>query len=256
MITSTNLNQELVSLGMASKCASTLDFPRRIKCPKSWKSREEFFKVGDTFFATATHFSQKGEIVLQDSRFQSELDHIQIHLNEKYNRTNPKETDLLCAPGDLCIAKYLETWFNLAPIIYNYFFYTWIQGELVSRSRSRSERAATVNFADYGYSKIVDLTDIRLDIALVEKPVQVLKCSLHNLKPPDAAEEWSPADQRAILFEATKCEFRVSIRKPGSPLQVTMIYKNASQSFNREMVERILAECINVTKTRIRQRND
>ena len=126
---------------MASKCASTLDFPRRIKCPKSWKSREEFFKVVDTFFATSTHFSQKGEIFLQDSRFQSELDCIQIHLNEKYNRTNPKETDLLCAPGDLCIAKYLETWFNLAPIIYNYFFYTYIQGELVSRSRSRSERA-------------------------------------------------------------------------------------------------------------------
>jgi len=105
---------------MASKCASTLDFPRRIKCAKSWKSREEFFKVGDTFFATATHFSQKGEIFLQDSRFQSELDRIQIHLNEKYNGTNSKETDLFCAPGDLCIAKYLDTLLNLASIIYNF----------------------------------------------------------------------------------------------------------------------------------------
>ena len=229
-ITSTNL-----------KCASTLDFPRCIKCAKSWKSREEFFQVGDTFFATATHFSQKGDIFLQDYRFQSELDRIQIYLNEKYNGTNAKETDLLCTPGELCIAKYLNTLFSIASIISNFMYIyrsksNWFRGVV----QEVNEKKVTVKCVDYGYSKIVNLIDIRLDITLVEKPVQVLKCSLYNLKPPGGAEEWSTENQRAILFEATKCEFRVSIRKPGPPLQVTMIYKNVSQSFNREMVERKL----------------
>jgi len=242
---------------MASKCAITLDFPRRIKCAKSWKSREEFFQVGDTFFATATHFSQKGEIFLQDSRFQSELDSNRIHLNEKYYGTSPKETDLLCAPGDLCIAKYINksnSFLIVHPLFVTIFYRSksnWFRGVVLEVN----EKKVTVKFADYGYSKIIDLIDIRLDIALVEKPVQVLKCSLYNLKPPDGAAEWSTENQRAILFEATKCEFRVSIRKTGPPLQVTMIYKSASQSFNREMVERKLAECIHVTKTRTRERN-
>ena len=75
------------------------------------------------------------------------------------------------------------------------------------------------------------------------------------MKPAGGAEEWGTVYQRDILFEAAKCEFRISVREPGPPPEVTMIYKNVSQSFNREMIEKKLAECIDVTKTRIRHRN-
>jgi len=101
---------------------------------------------------------------------------------------------------------------------------------------------------DFGYSKIVDRADIRLDVALLEKPVQVFRCSLHNLKPAGSAVEWSTEDQRTIIFEAAKCEFLVSVIKPGSPHQVKMIYKNTSQSFNRKLVERKLAGLITTTR--------
>ena len=110
-----------------------------------------------------------------------------------------------------------------------------------------NEKKVVVYCVDYGYSKIADLTDIRLDVALVEKPVQVIRCSLHNLKPTGSAVEWSTEDQRTILIEAIMSEFLVTIIKPGSPHQIAMVYKNVHRSFNRDMVERKLARLITTT---------
>ena len=79
--------------------------PSSSSMPQIVEITKEF--IGESFFAT--HFSQKGEIFLQDVRFQSELDRIRIYLKEKYDGTSPTETDLLCAPGHLCIARYHKT---------------------------------------------------------------------------------------------------------------------------------------------------
>ena len=127
---------------------------------------------------------------------------------------------------------------------FNRFESNWFRGVVLEVN----EKKVVVYCVDYGYSKIADLTDIRLDVALVEKPVQVIRCSLHNLKPAGSAVEWSTEDQRTILFEAAKCEFLVSVIKPGSPHQVSMVYKKTSKSFNRELVERKLAMLITTTR--------
>ena len=98
-----SLNQELVRLGLATEVANIFDkVPRPINI--GWKSRETP-SVGATFFAKVTHFNEKGEIFLQDLCFKPEMDNIRSQLNEKYESTLPSDTDLLCAPGDLCIAK-------------------------------------------------------------------------------------------------------------------------------------------------------
>ena len=49
------------------------------------------------------------------------------------------------------------------------------------------KKEATVYCVDYGTLEIVDVTDIRLSVILTEQPVQVLRCSLFNLKPVDGA---------------------------------------------------------------------
>lgn len=104
----------------------------------------------------------------------------------------------------------------------------------------------TVYFADYGTVDVVDIQDIRLDIALEEKPVQILRCSLFNVKPVGSAnQEWNLADRIAIFKESVESEFRVIVRAGGRALlQVTMVFlgTNNSHSFNRLIVDRGLAE--------------
>ena len=87
-----SLNEELISVGMASTSLT------------SWKS-PVLPKIDETFWAKATWVNEKGEIFLEDLRSLSELDGIRQYLNDKYKETLPVESDLRCAPGDLCIAK-------------------------------------------------------------------------------------------------------------------------------------------------------
>ena len=80
-------------------CATSLRFA-------SWKPAE-LPKVGDTFKARVTWFNKDGCIFLKDVESDSKLGRMRFYLKEKYNTTLPTERDLLCAPGDLCIARYL-----------------------------------------------------------------------------------------------------------------------------------------------------
>ena len=59
------------------------------------------------FYAKATWVNDKGEIFLQDIRSHLELD-IRQYLKEKYENSLPAESDLRCAPRDLCIARYYK----------------------------------------------------------------------------------------------------------------------------------------------------
>ena len=72
----------------------------------SWKPAE-LPKVGDTFEARVTWFNKDGVIFLKDVESDSKLAKMRLYLKEKYNTTLPSESDLLCTPGDLCIARYL-----------------------------------------------------------------------------------------------------------------------------------------------------
>jgi len=93
-LTNSSLNEEMVSLGMASTSLT------------SWKP-PALPKIDETFWAKATWVNEKGEIFLQDLHsLSAELNDISRYLNDKYEYTFPEESDLRCAPGDLCIAKY------------------------------------------------------------------------------------------------------------------------------------------------------
>ena len=72
----------------------------------SWKPAE-LPKVGDTFEVRVTWFNKDGCIFLKDVESDSKLGRMRFYLKEKYNTTLQTESNLLCAPGDLCIAKYL-----------------------------------------------------------------------------------------------------------------------------------------------------
>ena len=104
-----------------------------------------------------------------------------------------------------------------------------------------------VFFADYGVTDEVDIRDIRLNLLLCKKPVQVLRCSLFNVKPVgEDALEWNFEHLDAIYAEAVDREFRVTVMSAGPPLQVEMVYSNSRlPSFNRDLVEKGLAEFVN-----------
>lgn len=100
----------------------------------------------------------------------------------------------------------------------------------------------------------MDIQDIRLDIALEEKPVQILRCSLFNVKPVGSVhQKWNLEERIAIFKESIKSEFRVIVRAGGRALlQVTMVYSetNNSRSFNRVIVDKGLAEFVDIRKNR------
>ena len=88
-----------------------------------------------------------------------------------------------------------------------------------------------VYFADFGIVDVVDISDIRLDIALEEKPVQVLRCSLWNQPKLSACcntSIWCAAVDHNVMFqeEAVEGELAVTVKAAGPPLQVELFYKS------------------------------
>ena len=83
----------------------------------------------------------------------------------------------------------------------------------------------TVFMADYGTTAVVDINHIRLDLALEEKPAQVLHCSLYNLDSQleNGSQKWDIEQVAAMREEVVEREFRVVVKGLGPPLQV-MIY--------------------------------
>ena len=104
-----------------------------------------------------------------------------------------------------------------------------------------------VFFSDYGITDEVDIRDIRLNLLLCKKPVQVMRCSLFNVKPVDEdALKWNFEHLDAIHAEAVDREFSVTVMRAGPPLQVEMVYSTSRFfSFNRDLVVKELAEFIN-----------
>ena len=104
-----------------------------------------------------------------------------------------------------------------------------------------------VFFSDYGITDEVDIRDIRLNLLLCKKPVQVMRCSLFNVKPVgEDAQEWNFEHLDAIHDKAVDREFSVTVMSAGPPLQVEMVYSNPRlSSFNRDLIENGLAEFVN-----------
>ena len=104
-----------------------------------------------------------------------------------------------------------------------------------------------VFFADYGITDEVDIRDIRLNLLLCKKPVQVVRCSLFNVKPVgEDALKWNFEHLDAIHAEAVGREFRVTVMDAGPPLQVEIVLSTFKfPSFNRDLVEKGLAEFVN-----------
>jgi len=101
-----------------------------------------------------------------------------------------------------------------------------------------------IYFADCGIVGIIGINDIRMDIIMEEMPVQIMRCSLWNLKPSVGTKGWSSEEQKSILNEALKSgEFLVNVKDAGPPIQVELAYKSEPEfgSFNRKMVEKGLA---------------
>jgi len=187
-------------------------------------------KLEETFWAKATWVNQKGEIFFQDLSSKLELDTIHQYLNEKYRDSVPSESDLCCSPGDLCIAKYIKTFLLYYSTDYNLIYVykyryrdDWYRGIIAQVNG----KVVTVLFSDYGTCNVVDINDIRLDIALEEKPVQVLHCSLYNLNQLecDPGQEWKADHVKEMREAVVEREFRVVVKALGLPLQVLMYPK-------------------------------
>ncbi len=71
-----------------------------------------------------------------------------------------------------------------------------------------------IYFADCGIVGIIGINDIRMDIIMEEMPVQIMRCSLWNLKPSVGTKGWSSEEQKSILNEALKSgEFLVVLAR-------------------------------------------
>lgn len=81
----------------------------------------------------------------------------------------------------------------------------------------------TVYYADYGTTGVVDVNDVRLDIALEEKAVQVLRCTLYNVESLSDVEGW----RNQLMREAVDSNFQVTVKAGGYPLQVEMVSNSA-----------------------------
>ena len=105
--TSINLNEELISLGMAKEKPVSLPLSRTLPDrPRitAWKPAE-FLPVNTVFWAKGTWVNMKGEIFLQDVRVSSKVKEIEDLLSREYRDSKPSPADLKCKAGDLCIAK-------------------------------------------------------------------------------------------------------------------------------------------------------
>ncbi len=110
----------------------------------------------------------------------------------------------------------------------------------------RSEKKKlTFFFTDFGIVGVVDISSIRLDIALEEIPAQVLRCSLFNLKPVFGKQGWNVTEQEGIFKKISECDYRVIVKDPGPPTQVELVYLSpVYRSLNRELVAQQLADFI------------
>ena len=97
-------------------------------------------------------------------------------------------------------------------------------------------------FEDFGsVLDEVDVTDVRLNVTLMQKPVQVLPCTLYNLKPVGGTQQWDTKARNAILNEADKWTFRVTVKAQGP--QVTLAY-NCNSNFIVALVQNGFADFI------------
>ena len=121
----------------------------------------------------------------------------------------------------------------------------WCRGVIKEINKEKAE----IFFADYGTTDEVDILNIRLQLWLCKKPVQIMRCSLHNVKPvgDGGAQKWNSEHIAAISEEAVGKTFRVTVKGAGSPLiQVQMVYSTSrSRNFNKELVLKGLAEFVN-----------
>ena len=78
---------------------------------------------------------------------------------------------------------------------------------------------------DYGTVDVVDTKDIRLNLAMEEKPIQVLHCILYNVNQQleNGAQELDKEYVAAMREEVVDREFKVVVKSIEPPPQV-MIY--------------------------------
>jgi len=95
-------NQSLLVNTFPSSMIS--DHHRPLRCV-SWKPAE-LPKVGDTFIAKVTWFTKEGIIYLQKTNSKFELEAIRLYLNNQFEGYSPTRADLICTPGNPCIARY------------------------------------------------------------------------------------------------------------------------------------------------------
>jgi len=96
-----------------------------------------------------------------------------------------------------------------------------------------------IYFVDCGIVGIVNINDIRVDIILEDLPVQILRCSLWNLKPSGGAKKWSSEERKSMFNECLKStEFLFNVKNAGSTIQVELAFKSELEfvSFNKKMV--------------------
>lgn len=105
--TQINLNDELVSMGLAQNRPGLVPLSNPIPVARTWKQSQPP-KVDSAFWAKVTWVSLAGEIYLHDIKSEPALMEITKWLYETYNCTEPTETDLRCRSGDLCTARYLK----------------------------------------------------------------------------------------------------------------------------------------------------
>jgi Tudor domain len=106
-MTRINLNEELVSMGLAYHCSNPLLSPKHAHKIQTWKSPEPR-QLDSVFWGIVTWVNLTGEIFLHDVKSKKELAEITKWLNDAYNDTEPSPADLNCRPGDICIAKYVR----------------------------------------------------------------------------------------------------------------------------------------------------
>jgi len=87
-----------------------------------------------------------------------------------------------------------------------------------------------VYFADFGIVDVVDISDIRLEIAL-EKLSACCNTSI-----------WCAAVEHNVMFqeEAVEGELAVTVKAAGSPLQVELLYKSEENSLVSDSMGRTM----------------
>ena len=78
---------------------------------------------------------------------------------------------------------------------------------------------------DYGTVDVVNTMDIRLNLAMEEKPIQVLRCALYNLNQQleIGDQEFDMEHVAAMREEVVDREFKVVVKSLG-PVPLVMIY--------------------------------